>query len=225
VDRHEGDVRELVGRLRRDARPRVSGLPEADAQGRGRRSARSNSLDGELPEFAAGFELSPGMELRVAPRDPKPCGHYDVLSGHDRVAALILGGRDALASMRCAHGTWYLKKRRRLGWELLIEAYGGQHLGWYSGRHWLPGGTIILTDGARVDLRRGLDFRWRLRATDDRQRLLDIRTSGSPSAQNVAVTVLSAPAARTEGSLLVLTSCTVLMLQRMMGFPVVSSAQ
>ena len=181
--------------------------------------------DDESPEFAAGILLSPGTELRVAPRDPKPYGHYDLLTGHDPVAALILGGKDALASMICADGAWYLKKRRRVGWELLIESYDGQHLGWYSGRHWLPGGTIILIDGTHVDLRRSLKLRWKLQATDDKERLLDIRTSGLPSAQKVAVTVRFALADPTQGSLLVLTSCAVLMLQRMMGFVTLSSAQ
>ena len=176
----------------------------------------------EWPEFAAGMEMSPGAELRVAPRnlrDPRPYCHYDLLSGHDRVAALIMGGADALASVICADGAWRLQARRRFGWELIVESYDGQHVGWYSGRHWLPGGIVILIDGTRVDLRRTLRLRWKLQATDDKQRLVDIRTSGTPGAQIVAVTVRSALADPAQGSLLVLTACAVLMLQRLVPVP------
>ncbi|HSO99129.1 MAG TPA: hypothetical protein VLP43_09275 [Solirubrobacteraceae bacterium] len=134
------------------------------------------------------------------------------------MAALIMGGANALASMICADGAWRLKKRRPFGWELFIESYDGRHLGWYSGRHWLPGGAIILIDGTRFDLRRTLRLRWKLQATDDKQRLLDIRTSGTPGAQIVAVTVWGALADPTQGNVLVLTSCAVLMLQRTMAF-------
>jgi hypothetical protein len=49
--------------------------------------------------FAGGLDVAPGKHLTVAPRDPKPYGHYDVLAGHDRVGALVLGGSDALARM------------------------------------------------------------------------------------------------------------------------------
>jgi hypothetical protein len=116
--------------------------------------------------FAGSLDVAPGKQLTVAPRDPKPYGHYDVLAGHDRVGALVLGGSDALARMICADGDWCLQKRRRLGWELLIESREGQHLGWYSGRKWLRGGTISLIDAAHFDLRRSLNRRWTLRAID-----------------------------------------------------------
>ena len=80
-------------------------------------------------------------------------------------------------SMACAEGSWCLTKRRRLGWELVIESNDGERVGEYSGRRWLPGGTISLTDGTEVDLRRSLNRRWKLQPTDTKQRFADIRIS------------------------------------------------
>ena len=74
-------------------------------------------------------------------------------------------------SMACAGGSWCLTKRRRLGWELVIESNNGEHVGGYSGRRWLPGGTIFLTDGTQVDLRRSLIRRWKLQSTDTKTAL------------------------------------------------------
>jgi len=179
----------------------------------------------EATDFPAGIEWAPGKVLRVAPRDPKPYGHYDVLVGDDKVGALVLGGTAELARMMCTEGSWCLEKRRSLGWELIIESSDGQHVGWYSGRKWLPGGTISLTDGTRGDLRRSFGRRWKLQKTDSNERFLEIRRSGAPSAQTVVVTIRSLPRGPTEGRLLVLTSCAVLMLDRMMGFGAISSAQ
>ena len=183
-------------------------------------------VSAEATDFAAGIEWAPGKVLRVAPRDPKPYGcYYDVLVGDDKVGALVLGGTAELARMMCAEGSWCLQKRRSLGWELIVESSDGQHVGWYSGRKWLPGGTVSLTDGTRADLRRSFVRRWKLRESDSNEQLLEIRRSGAPSAQTVVVTIRSLPQGPTEGRLLVLTSCAVLMLDRMMGFGAISSAQ
>ena len=191
----------------------LSGMHETDAAENG-----TSSFSGHL-------SVEPGRQLTVAPQDPKPYGHYDVLADDARVGALVLGGPDALARMICADGDWRLQKRRRLGWELLIESREGQQVGWYSGRKWLSGGTISLTDNAQFDLRRSPSRRWKLRATGRREAFLDIRTSGAPSSQRVVVAVRLRPGRPEESRLVFLTACAVLMLDRMTGFVTISSAQ
>jgi hypothetical protein len=105
-----------------------------------------------------------------------------------------------------------IRKRRRVGWKLSIESAEGRHVGWYSGRRWLPGGAIYLTDGTQVDLRRLLNRRWKLQTTGARQRLVDIRTSHRPL---MTLTIRSFPAEITEAHLVILTACAVVMLERM----------
>lgn len=186
--------------------------------------AAHSTLDGPSG-FTGKIDVAPGNELTVLPTGPKPCGHYDVLSGDERVGALVLGGRGALARMTCADGDWWLHKRRRLGWDLFIGSRDGEPLGWYSGRKWLPGGTISLVDGTQFELRRSLNRRWRLSASDGGERVLQLRTLGASAAQKVVVVVRLRPAGTADGSLLLLTSCAVVMLDRMMGFFTIGSAQ
>jgi hypothetical protein len=152
--------------------------------------------------------------LRVLPRDRKPPTEFDVLMAAGRAGSISLGGRTELARMACAEGAWYLKKRHRLGWELVIESSDGRHAGWYSGRRWLAGGTIYLIDGTQADLRRSLHRRWRLQAPDTGQRVADIRTSGMSTEPKMALTMRVHPAGITDVHLVVLTSCAVLMLER-----------
>ena len=175
--------------------------------------------------FTGKIDVSPGKELTVCPTDPKPYGHYDVLSGDERVGALVLGGMEGLARMTCADGDWWLRKRRRLGWDLFIASCDGEHSGWYTGRKWLPGGTISLVDGTQFELRPSLNRRWKLSASDGGERVLQLRTSGAPAAQKVVVVVRLRPAGTADGSLLLLTACAVVMLDRMAGFLMLSSAQ
>ena len=183
-----------------------------------------STLDGPSG-FTGKIDVAPGEELAVVPTDPKPFGHYDVLSGDERVGALVLGGREGLARMTCADGDWWLRKRRRLGWDLFIASCDGEHLGWYSGRKWLPGGTISLVDDTRFELRPSLNRRWKLSASDSGERVMQLRTSGGPAAKRVVVAVRMRPAGTADGSLLLLTSCAVVMLDCMAGFFTISSAQ
>lgn len=175
--------------------------------------------------FTGRIDVAPGKELTVAPTDPKPYGHYDVLSGDERVGGLVLGGKEGLARMMCADGDWWLRKRRRLGWDLFMESCDGEHVGWYSGRHWLPGGTFSLADGTEFELRRSLNRRWKLSVSDGEEQVLQLRTSGKPAAQRVVVVVRLRPDGGTNSSLMLLASGAVVMLDRMMGFFTPSSAQ
>src|SRR5450755_2112857 len=165
-------------------------------------------------DFPVSMEAVVGERLRVVPIDPKRSAWagYDVLASAGRAGWLGPGGGAELARMECAEGAWCLKKRRRLGWELLIESADGQHVGWYSGRRWLPGGTISLTDGTQVDLRRSLNGGWKLQTTDARQRLVDIRRSHRLL---MTLTIRSLPAETVEARLVILTACAVVMLERM----------
>jgi Protein of unknown function (DUF2510) len=134
---------------------------------------------------------------------------YDVLAAGGRVGALEFGGEAGLARIACAAGAWCLKKRRPLGWELIIESTEGRHVGWYSGRRWLPGGTIYLTDDTQVALRRSLKGGWELRTTNTRQRFAHIRASHRRS---MALTIESLPSGITA-DLVVLTACAVVILE------------
>jgi hypothetical protein len=208
----------------------VRGSPKEDAPeaqprkmrmaGSGRASGGDEQID-ETPahqdgpaSFPAMIEAVAGEELRVLPRDRKPPTEFDVLAAGGRAGSISLGGRTELAVLACAEGAWCLKKRHRLGWELVIESSDGRHVGWYSGRRWLAGGTIYLIDGTQVDLRRSLHRRWRLQATDTGQRVADIRTSGMSTEPTMALTMRVHPAGITDVHLVVLTSCAVLMLER-----------
>ena len=184
----------------------------------------TDAAENGVPRFSGSLDVAPGRQLTVAGLDPKPYGYYDVLAGDDRVGALVFGGTGAVARMTCADGDWRLQKRRRFGWELLIESGEGQRCGWYSGRKWLSGGTLSLTDGAQFDLRRSLNRRWKLRPVDGGDPFLEIRTSGIPSAQRVAVAILSRPGGPNESRLVVLTACAIVMLDRMMGFLTIGSS-
>jgi len=165
-------------------------------------------------EFPVSMEAAVGEKLRVVPTDPKRSAWagYDVLASAGRAGRLGPGRGAELARMECAEGAWCLKKRRRLGWELIIESADGRHVGRYSGRRWLPGGTISLTDATQVDLRRSLNGGWKLQTTDARQRLVDIRRSHRLL---MTLTIRSLPAETVEARLVILTACAVVMLERM----------
>ncbi len=142
---------------------------------------------------------------------------YDIVAASGRVGSLDFGGQAELAWMASAEGAWGLKKRQPLGWELIIESADGGHIGWYSGRHWLPGGTISLVDGAQVEMRRSLKGRWKLQTTDNRQALVEIWRDRA--ARQMALTIRSFPVGITQASVVILTACAVLMLESMMPRP------
>ena len=213
VDAHA--VRGVPNGAVAQARPPDVGIADSGHASAGRDQAEQKRVQQDRStDFPVSMEAVVGEKLRVVPIDPKlsAWAGYDVLAPGGRAGSLGPGGGAELARMECAEGAWCLKKRRRLGWELLIESADGRHVGWYSGRRWLPGGTISLTDGTQVDLRRLLNGRWRLQTTGARQRLVDIRTSYRPL---MTLTIRSFPAEITEAHLVILTACGVLMLERM----------
>ena len=105
---------------------------------------------------------------------PSGSESYDVLAGGGRVGSLDFGGQSELARMACVDGAWFLKKRLQFGWEFLIESSDGQHVGTYSGRRWLPGGTIFSADGAQVALQPSLTGRWKPKTRSNRQSFVEI---------------------------------------------------
>jgi len=197
------------------ARPRDVGIAESGHAIVGRdHGEQERARPDRSTDFPVSMEAAVGERLRVAPIDPKRSAWvgYDVLASGGRAGWLGPGGRAELARMECAEGAWCLKKRRRLGWELLIESADGRHVGWYSGRRGLPGGTISLTDGTQVDLRRLLSGGWKLQTTDARERLADMRRSHRLL---MSLTIRSLPAEMPEAHLVILTACAVVMLERM----------
>jgi hypothetical protein len=94
-----------------------------------------------------------------------------------------------LAHIACRDGDWSLKQRRRYGWELVIESSEGQQVGWYSGRHWLSGGTIGLASGGRVDLRRSFNGPWNLCVSETRERFARLSHDGL----NLSLAIRSLP--------------------------------
>lgn len=219
-------VRELAGSELEQARPPDPGKARsADAHTGGARPQDKRSPQDRRTDSAPDVELTAGDELTVVPSDRRRYGYYRVLTGDFRIGSLRLGGRNVLARMVWAESAWCLKKRHGLGWELVIESSDGRDVGRYSRRHWLPGGTIALTNGTQVDLRRSLSRRWKLRASHTKEQLVDIHVAGAPSAQKVSVAVRSLPAGNTDWTVIVLTSCAVLMLDRGTGTVTLSSAQ
>lgn len=197
------------------------GLQNADRNPTGQRPATA---------FPARMQMTAGEQLQIAPTaSSNKLGltglhkfvasegshhSYEVLAPDGRVAAFGMGVRPAeLAWMACADGSWCLKKRLPLGWELVIESWDGQHVGWYSGRRWLPGGTISLVAGTQFDLRRALNRHWKLCQTDSRGSFLHIRTSTSRGGLTMLLSVRSMLPSTTEGILATLTACAVLLLE------------
>jgi hypothetical protein len=134
-----------------------------------------------------------------------------------RVARVTLGGVHELAHLECAEGAWRVDKQRPWGWELTIEHTDGRPAGWYSGRRWRAGGTLSLTTGARLDLRRPLPGLWKLRTTDTRELIADMRGYGPGSTR---LTIRSLPLGVTDDHVAILTACAVGMLERTLRVPV-----
>jgi hypothetical protein len=178
----------------------------------------------EIADVTTSMALAHGDGLKLVPKGPKRSGHFELVKRDDRVGMLVVPGDRGIVRMICAEGGFDLTKARRLGWELLIESVDGQQVGSFSGRRWLPGGTISLTDGTQVDLRRSPRGRWNLKATDSGQRLVDFRT-GVLAAPRIAISVHSPPGGLGRGGLVVLTACAVLTLDYRLRFLVLSSAQ
>jgi hypothetical protein len=177
--------------------------------------------DNRAPEFALSMGEVLGRRLVVSWSEREPWSlAYDVLAGTARVGSLRLDDPSTIARLASAEGEWCVTKRQRLGWELAIESAEGRHAGWYSGRRCLSGGTISLTDGTQVDLRRSITAAWRLEETDTGSRIADMRISGPPLAQKIVLTVNQLPPRITQGSVVILASCAVRILYRMITAPI-----
>jgi hypothetical protein len=173
------------------------------------------------PEFALSLQAVLGERLIVARSDHEATSlAYDVLAGPTLVGSLSLADPRAVATLAAAEGEWWLQKRRRLGWELVIESADGRHVGWYSGRRLLSGGTISLIDGTQVDLRHSVTGGWRLQETETGRRIAEMRISGPPLTQKIGLTIMRLPPRTTEVSVLILTSCAVRILYRMITAPI-----
>lgn len=166
-------------------------------------------------DFPVGMKALVGEKLRLR--------RYGLASkSGQRVASNGLYGWGTLAEMVCADGAWCLKKRRKYGWELVIESRDGRHVGWYSGRRWAPGGSITLTGGARVDLRPSLSRGWKLQVAGTRQRVADIHGYGW---SRRSLTMRSIPTEiYTEAEVVVLTACAVLILWNSIKAPMTASS-
>lgn len=221
---------DLARRLRELDAERA-GIAELGLRSAGRRTAARDAA----AVFPVRMQMAVGDPLEVVPADaatsrrelglngvqrlaPWPTSahfSFEVLAPGGRVAALGLGGQAGLAWMACADGSWRLNKRRPLGWELVIESWDGQPVGWYSGRRWVPGGTISLIAGTHVDLRRAFGGRWKLRITDAQDYFLDIRPSKSRGGLTMVITVRSEPPSTSQAIVATLTACAVVLLEHM----------
>jgi hypothetical protein len=178
--------------------------------------------------FAVSMRAAVGEELRVVPADDLTRSEwwrgrfhdtYDVLTATGRAASITLGS-DGMTRMARPEGVWCLKKRRRLGWDFVIESADGYEAGQYSGRRWLPGGTIALTDDTRFQLRRQFNGRWRLTVRNSSESLLSIRTSRVKGGVRMTLTGSPGPPPSGETHVAVLTACAVLLLDKMIpGIP------
>ncbi len=92
---------------------------------------------------------------------------YELVHGSAKHVALFqIGWPGALARMECSLGEWRMLKRRRLGWELIVENSNGHVVGWYSGRHWRAGGTIFLRSGPQLVLLNSILHGWTLQTVE-----------------------------------------------------------
>jgi hypothetical protein len=161
------------------------------------------------------------LHLAFAWRNPMRAGQWELASSDgQRVASLRTYESGDLARIACADGAWGLNKRRRYGWELVVESSDGRYVGSYSGHHWLPGGTIALANGTRIDLRRSLRG-WKLRVSETRERIVD---PSEYRRDSLRLTIRSRPTGLSyDLPMVVLTTCAVLMLTATTPNPPVAS--
>jgi hypothetical protein len=166
--------------------------------------------------LALGIAYLIRASARIVPGDGHPVPGYDLVTDGGRIGSVSVGWGPGLATMVCADGAWCLRRRRRFGWDFIIESSGGERVGSYSGRRWLPGGTISVSGVARqVDLRRPVPRRWRLQRTDTRKRLVEIREAPTSGAPDLALTIRSLPPGTTRDKyLMLLTACAIVIAER-----------
>lgn len=172
----------------------------------------SSSADLRASDFPVGIEAVVGEQLSVVPSPRKPGMHCQVLALRGRVGSISLFGRQ-MARLTCAHGAWFLKSRRGAR-GFRIESVDHRNAGRYLRRHWMPGGTIRLTDGTEVKLRRSLPGRWEVRSADGGGCLAEIHRSVVRASQppRLKLTIRSLPADAADASVLMLAACALLML-------------
>ena len=163
---------------------------------------------GQMARLVPAHSLTSGSWRRVTARAPHS---YELLAIAGPIGTVALGGGNDLARVQCENGEWRLRKRRRLGLELLIEAADGRQAGLYSGRQWLGGGTISLTDESEFELRRVPPRGWRLRGMDP-ELLVDFRAPAGPG-HRVTVTIRALAQDSVGAQLALLTACAVLTLE------------
>lgn len=169
--------------------------------------------------FPVGLDAGPGGKLFVTPHDDNPMGRYDVTRSGKHAGAILVGGPDSVARLLCADSDWRVQKQHRRGWDLLIDSADGLRAGRYAARKWVAGGAITLSDGAQFVLRRRLNRLWKLWAADHDDPVLELRASGIPAKQRVTVSVrFRPPGSPEQSSLVVLTACTVVLLDRATGY-------
>jgi hypothetical protein len=226
-----------AGRFSSDLDERLRELAAAEVEGEaesGRDSPHRAGGDSLATDFLVRLQPIAGERFEIAPCDPESSSSklglgtrdrsavsggrrsipdlYDVRSPAGLIGLLAFGGEAGLASMAVSDGSWSLRKRHRIGWDLHIESSDGNQVGSYSGRRLLPGGTISLIDGPDIDLRRLMNGHHMLRVVGKRKWFLDIRTSGSRAGLTMAVAVLSTPMSTSEFVLVTFTACAVLVL-------------
>jgi hypothetical protein len=182
----------------------------ADASRRYRHDQPTPTPRRPAADFPLSVERIVGEHLQVVPSNHKPCSNRDVLAARERVGSISLFGAQ-LVRVACSDGVWFLRRPHPASRGFRIESGDRQLVGSYSPRRWLPGGTISLSDGTEVELRRALRG-WTLRRPDTNHRLLEIHLAGAGSAQNLTVTFRSLRGDTTHLDLIVLASCAVVLL-------------
>jgi hypothetical protein len=158
-------------------------------------------------EFPVFLSATVGRDLRLVGTKYE----YALVAGGGRAGTISLLGEFWLAHMACREGDWFLTRRRKHGWEFVIQAEDGSQVGLYCGRRWRAGGTILMADGTRVDLRRRTPMAdWNLQTPDERP-FAAISISGLE--RDIArVTILSLPSGVADVHIALLTACSVVSL-------------
>jgi hypothetical protein len=187
-----------------------------DAEGAESHDSSTDHDRFEPADFQIRMNALVGQQLELRSRSRS----YELCSNADQQVALfdLSGVSGDLVRLVCAEGSWCLNKRRKYGWELVIESSDGQHTGWYSGHGLLPGGTILLPNDVQIDLRRVLRGR-KLEVRETGERILHIRGNRPPC----TLTIHSMPAPiYSQAVVATLTTCAVMLLEDMIPMPAVS---
>ena len=158
-------------------------------------------------EFPVFLSAIVGRDLRLVGTKYE----YALVTGGGRAGAIGLLGEFWSAHMACREGDWFLTRRLKHGWEFVIEAEDRSQVGLYSGRRWRAGGTILMADGTRVDLRRRTPIAdWNLQTPGQRP-FAAISISGLER-DNARVTIRSLPSGVADVHVVLLTACSVVSL-------------